>query len=78
MTTEEQPITRSELREELDRVLSTMPPKKTWLGGNPSGERGQRPQNDMKGTVIQVIIGLAGLQLIGLGAVAAIMKLLGD
>ena len=33
---------------------------------------------DLKSELIKVVIGLAGLQLIGLGAVAAIMKLLGD
>lgn len=32
---------------------------------------------DLKSELIKVVIGLAGLQLIGLGAVAAIMKLLG-
>ncbi len=32
---------------------------------------------DMKGTLIQVGIGLAGLQLLGLGAVAAIIRFLG-
>ena len=32
---------------------------------------------DMKGTLIQVVIGLAGLQLLGLAAVAAIIRFLG-
>ena len=32
---------------------------------------------ELKGTLIQVVIGLAGLQLLGLAAVAAILRFLG-
>lgn len=71
MTTLQQPITRTELREELDRVLRFYATKEDLT----------REVGDLKATLrtdmLHLAIGLAGLQLIGLGAVAAIMRLLG-
>ena len=79
MTTLDQPITRTDLREELDRVLAYYATKEdlAQLETRLTKQMGEL-RSDLKGTLIQAIIGLAGLQLIGLGAVAAIMKLLGE
>ena len=71
MTTVQQPITRTELREELDRVLRFYATKEDLA--REVGDLKATLRNDM----LHLAIGLAGLQLIGLGAVAAIMRLLG-
>ena len=71
MTTLQQPITRTELREELDRVLRFYATKEDLA--REVGDLKATLRNDM----LHLAIGLAGLQLIGLGAVAAIMRLLG-
>ena len=90
MTTQDQPITRTDLREELDRVLAYYATKEdlaqletrlTKQMGDLTSDLTKAigdQKDDLKGTFIQAIIGLAGLQLIGLGTVAAIMKFLGD
>ena len=78
MTTVQQPITRTELREELDRVLRFYATKEDLAR---TKEDLTREVGDLKATLrndmLHLAIGLAGLQLIGLGAVAAIMSLLG-
>ena len=67
MTAETAPLTREELREELDRVLVHYATKADLA----------ELKADLNRTLIQMVIGLAGLQLIGLGAVAAILRFLG-
>ncbi len=63
MTTMEHPITRSELREELKHYATK--------------EDLANFKAELRGDLLRLTISLAGLQLIGLGAVAAIMRFLG-
>ena len=68
MTTSTAPLTREDLRQELDRVLVHYATKADLA----------ELKADLNKTLIQMTIGLAGLQLIGLGAVAAILRFLGS
>ena len=89
MTTQDQPITRTDLPEELDRVLAYYATKEdlAQLETRLTKQMGDLKsdltkaigdqKDDLKGTFIQAIIGLAGLQLIGLGTVAAIDEIPG-
>ncbi len=71
MTTQAHPITRIELREELQILRDEM--REYYATKTDLAEM----KADLNRTLIQVVIGLAGLQLVGLGAVAAILKFLG-
>ena len=67
MTTVEHPITRSELRDELDRTLRHYATKADLV----------ELKSELRGDLLKAVIGLATLQVVGLGATAAIVKLLG-
>ena len=70
MTTTEHPITRSELREELNELRGEF--RERYATKVDLAEL----KAALRGDLNKVIIGLASLQLIGLGAVAAIMGFL--
>ena len=67
MTTIEHPITRSELRDELDRTLRHYATKADLV----------ELKSELRGDLLKLAIGLATLQVVGLGTTAAIVKLLG-
>lgn len=67
MTTVEHPITRSELRDELDRTLRHYATKADLV----------ELKSELRGDLLKLAIGLATLQVVGLGTTAAIVKLLG-
>ena len=67
MTTVAQPLTRAELRDELDVQLKHYATKADLL----------ELKSDLRGDLLRVTLGLGGIQLLGLGAVAAIMRFLG-
>ena len=64
MATHDQPLTRREFYEAVLPNLAT----KADLA---------ELKADLRGDMLKMVIGLAGLHLVGLGAVAAIMRLLG-
>ena len=70
--TDRAPLTRSDLREELNLFREEI---RTHYATKADLER---LRGDIRGDILRLTIGLAGLQLIGLGAVAAIMRLLGS
>ena len=70
MTTAEHPITRSELREELNEL------RREFREHYATKADLSELKAALRGDLNKVIIGLASLQLIGLGAVAAIMGFL--
>ena len=70
MTTTEHPITRSELREELNELRREF--RERYATKVDLAEL----KAALRGDLNKVIIGLASLHLIGLGAVAAIMGFL--
>ena len=73
MSTVEQPITRSELRAELDSFRSEF---QRMLEHYATKEDLANLKADLRGDFTRLVVALAGLQLAGLAAVAAIMRFL--
>ncbi len=77
MTTVQIPITRAEVREEVEHVLQFYATKEdlSQLEVRLIKAIGDI-RADIRGELPKAVIGLAGLQLVGLGAVAAILRFL--
>ena len=78
MTTARIPITRADVREEMEEALRSYATKEDFsrLEVRLIKAIGDI-RADIRGELLKAVIGLATLQLVGLGAVAAIMRFLG-